>query len=453
MQSALFRRQLTGQPVLRHPYLAELSCTARGAGTIQVNTLNGLHGSPPFCAHYNLEHYGRRFLAIADEEGYVSVVDTSAPLPSDLHLVADDSVRPRAQWEAHKNAIFDLAWAKGDTRMLTASGDQSIGLWDTLSARRISAFHGHAGSVKSVCLMPTCHDVFASGARDGAVLLWDARVPSTTATRPCVMKVQDAHWPSDEWLRMPRKRARAISQHSVTAVLFLRSDHLLATAGAADGVVKFWDVRKFCEPAACLHADKKAKLDCLMSQHTSRSARPFGVTSLAQDPTGGRLLVSATNNTHQLFSTLAPEQPPSAVFKGHIAGSFYVRACFSNSGRHILSGSSDAAAYIWEVDRPWNKPRSPFTPRVFDVQLITAAEGAEHGRPATTGGKLAQRSIRDFFSPPPARTPRSKRASGGNPAAPMQENRAGPLEQCQEGASAAAAIISSACGCTIPDAH
>lgn len=58
------------------------------------------------------EHHGRRFLAVADEEGYVSVVDTSAALPSDLHLLAEDTVRPRAQWEAHKNAIFDLAWAK-----------------------------------------------------------------------------------------------------------------------------------------------------------------------------------------------------------------------------------------------------------------------------------------------------------------------------------------------------
>lgn len=42
----------------------------------------------------------------------MSVVDTSAALPSDLHLLAEDTVRPRAQWEAHKNAIFDLAWAK-----------------------------------------------------------------------------------------------------------------------------------------------------------------------------------------------------------------------------------------------------------------------------------------------------------------------------------------------------
>lgn len=69
---------------------------------------------------------------------------------------------------------------------------------------------------------------------------------------------------------------------------------------------------------------------------------------------GTRLLVSATNHTHQLFSALHPEQPPAAVFEGHIAGSFYVRACFSGDGRHILSGSSDSRGYIWEA-----RPRPP----------------------------------------------------------------------------------------------
>jgi hypothetical protein len=66
------------------------------------------------------EVQARRLLALADEEGYVTVVDAGAPLPSDLHLgyppawnmAGEPLPRPRAQWEAHKNAVFDLAWAK-----------------------------------------------------------------------------------------------------------------------------------------------------------------------------------------------------------------------------------------------------------------------------------------------------------------------------------------------------
>jgi len=44
---------------VRTPYLAELSCDAPGAGTMPVNTLNGLQGSPPFCAAFNLVRGGR----------------------------------------------------------------------------------------------------------------------------------------------------------------------------------------------------------------------------------------------------------------------------------------------------------------------------------------------------------------------------------------------------------
>lgn len=44
-----------------------------------------------------------------------------------------------------------------------------------------------------------------------------------------------------------------------------------------------------------------------------------------------------------------PELPPVAQFRGHSVKSFYVRADFSPDGTHIVSGSSDRNAYIWQV--------------------------------------------------------------------------------------------------------
>lgn len=50
-----------------------------------------------------------KLLAVADEEGFVSIVDTSCELPGEM---ADDwgPNKPRAQWMAHRNAVFDLSW-------------------------------------------------------------------------------------------------------------------------------------------------------------------------------------------------------------------------------------------------------------------------------------------------------------------------------------------------------
>ena len=54
---------------------------------------------------------GGSLLAAASEDGFVFVVNTAAPLPQGLGL---DSLgrQPLALWEAHANAVFDLAWAQ-----------------------------------------------------------------------------------------------------------------------------------------------------------------------------------------------------------------------------------------------------------------------------------------------------------------------------------------------------
>lgn len=54
---------------------------------------------------------GSRLLTVGDEEGCVSIVDTSAAtLPDSLYT--DAANPPRARWLAHNNTIFDMAWAK-----------------------------------------------------------------------------------------------------------------------------------------------------------------------------------------------------------------------------------------------------------------------------------------------------------------------------------------------------
>ena len=52
---------------------------------------------------------------------------------------------------------------QADAKMLTASGDQCVHLWDTASAQGLGQFRGHNGSVKSVCPSPDGQPTFASG--------------------------------------------------------------------------------------------------------------------------------------------------------------------------------------------------------------------------------------------------------------------------------------------------
>lgn len=103
------------------------------------------------------------------EEGYVTIVATGDVVAL-KRGTTDGSWRPRAHWHCHRNSIFDLAWAKNDSVMYTASGHQQVGIWDTSTARGVAVTEGHEGSVKSVSPLPLCEDIFATGKHYGAGL-------------------------------------------------------------------------------------------------------------------------------------------------------------------------------------------------------------------------------------------------------------------------------------------
>jgi hypothetical protein len=71
---------------------------------------------------------GCKFLTVGDEEGCVSIVDTSAEvLPTSLYT--DHDRPPRAKWLAHNNTIFDMAWAKVGRECLVNIGFGANAWW------------------------------------------------------------------------------------------------------------------------------------------------------------------------------------------------------------------------------------------------------------------------------------------------------------------------------------
>ncbi|WIA08986.1 hypothetical protein OEZ85_008400 [Tetradesmus obliquus] len=355
---------------------------------------------------------GCKFLTVGDEEGCVSIVDTSAEeLPTSLYT--DHDRPPRAKWLAHNNTIFDMAWAKNDSVLYTASGDQHVGVWDTAAGRLRVYCAGHDGSVKAVCPHSTQPDVFASGSRDGGILLWDLRTPSKwcAAKRRMqlgpILRIDIATAPARQHGGPTTAAAAAAApgsagkagrpgsgrsaagaancRRSVTSLLFLRNEHTMVSSSDMDGVVKLWDLRRLTAPTgditlpargspAAAAAGRKssgsgrsrsggskkgsAAADeaggaCWMGfSCPSRSSRPAGISSMALSPAGDMLLVSSIDSCHYLYSMAALDQPPLATLTGHRSDSFCVKSCFSPCGQHVLSGSSDRRAYIWDVSQP-----------------------------------------------------------------------------------------------------
>ncbi|WOL17609.1 denticleless protein [Canna indica] len=334
--------------VRKRPYFGDLSSDPGGPGSGVLAVEHDGVSTPPTALSFCKMNRNAHLLAVSDEDGYVSFYDTRRSLPS------YSSCRERAaearvcEWVAHSNAIFDMCWIKEDSQILTASGDQYIKIWNAEKRNCIGMLAGHTGSVKTVSPHSSNPDLVVSGSRDGSFALWDLRCSSSYKNRfgeTCLSPtsiVKEAH------ATTKRKRGRRgkTASMSITSVLYLKDEISIATAGAVDSVLKFWDTRnlKSSITQTCPCVEPSIKMESI--QH--------GITCLSQDPHGASLAASCMDNRIYLYDMLQLDRGPMKIFSGSKIESFF--SVISPDGAHILGGSSDGNAYIWQVRRPESPP-------------------------------------------------------------------------------------------------
>ncbi|KAG8443731.1 hypothetical protein GDO86_009053 [Hymenochirus boettgeri] len=304
---------------------------------------------PPFGCTFSTVKDLSQVLAVANEEGIVRMYDTEC---------RDPQRQVVKEFLAHSNAVFDVAWVPAEHKLVTASGDQTAKLWDVKAGELIGICKGHQCSLKSVAFSKFEKAVFCTGGRDGNIMVWDTRCNKKDGFYRHVNQITGAHnvldkqTPSKIKKRKPPVKGLAPSvdsQQSVTVVIF-QDEHTILSAGAVDGVVKMWDLRKNYStyrqdpmPAKCF-------------PYPGNSTRKLGYSSLVMDPTGTNLFASCTDDNIYMFNATGLKTEPVSVFSGHQNSTFYVKASVSPDGQFLLSGSSDHNAYIWQVSNPQAAP-------------------------------------------------------------------------------------------------
>lgn len=348
---SIFHRQLVPSPLKRaFPFdfaLNTFSCVRDDEYLVQRREID----VPPFACRFSRAGLGGHMLGIADEEGWVQILDSRRTSPKSLIK----------EWNAHENAVFDIAWMHWEQYMVTASGDQTVRLWDVNRDDCLAVFKGHTCSVKSVDFREDDIFVFASGARDGNVMVWDMRCNRRSGhfSQP-VNIISNAHaekLPGTPQT-MKKKSRRSTSsrpvmnsgQQSVTAVLFQGGEKLIS-AGAMDGSIKIWDLRK---TYTNLKADPLPFHTFPYPEQGVR--RKHGFSSLVLDSNHSSLFASCTDDKIYMYSCTALGQEPVCTFAGHTNSTFYVKAALSPDDMYLLSGSSNNDAFIWRVSDPTAPP-------------------------------------------------------------------------------------------------
>ncbi|MCL7047661.1 hypothetical protein MKW94_012973 [Papaver nudicaule] len=337
-------RELNGFRVKKRPYLGNLSSDSAsfgGSGVVSIEH-NGI-SNPPLALSFSKTNGNSHLLAVTDEDGFVSLFDTRRRLPSFTNC-RDKAVEARVcEWEAHDNAIFDLCWTKDDTHLLTASGDQKIKIWNVEERHCVGVLTGHTGSVKSICAHPSKPDLIVSGSRDGSFAQWDLRCKGETSSIASSV-VKEAHTS----VQGKRVRHGKAASKSITSVLYLKDENSIATAGAVDSVVKFWDTRHLKDPVTQTHPKPTSSSEKEKVLH--------GISSLTQDSNGVFLSASCMDNRIYVYNMLQLDKGPVNAFYGSQFESFYVKSAISPDGAYVLSGSSDHNAYVWQLKSPEADP-------------------------------------------------------------------------------------------------
>lgn len=301
---------------------------------------------PPLACTFFPGASQRNLVAVADEDGRISLFDTGPERVSKL-----------TSWAAHENAVFEVAVRPWYGHLATACGDLSIALWDVSKRQKVASFQAHTGSVKCVCFSLHSPDIFASGGRDGTVLVWDVR-----CTRPA-MKIPKAHVTTTRNCKKARncsKEVRASTTNSVTACVF-QDDHQLVSCGATNSVIKVWDMRKNYE------LYKPYPQPVKYFPYAGDSPAIHGYTCLRLS--GSSLYASCTDSRIYHFNAASYDSVPVGQFVGHNVGSFYVKMDLSPDRQFLLSGSSDGNAYVWNVHEP-GPPRLRLSGHTAEVSAL-----------------------------------------------------------------------------------
>ncbi|XP_069116303.1 denticleless protein homolog [Argopecten irradians] len=297
---------------------------------------------PPIACEFSKQGLGN-ILAVVDESGGTILQDTNKTGQQAL----------LTEWQAHNNAIFDIAWVPMEDKLVTASGDQTAVLWDIPRAEKLDVFKGHTSSVRTVAFRKDDSAVFATGSRDGHIMVWDTRCNRKDGFLSPVNTIHNAHALQQPAPRKPRNRQKLgparDSQQSVTVVTF-QLDTTLVSAGAVDGCVKFWDLRKTYSQMSSTPESRHT------IPYSGTSQRKHGFTSLTLDTYRSSLFASCTDDIVYQYDITTMQPTLVNQYRGHRNNSFYVKTSISPDDQFLLSGSSDEVAYIWQVGKPNQSP-------------------------------------------------------------------------------------------------
>lgn len=292
-------------------------------------------------------------------EGHRDRVQALAFLPDGSRLVSASGDKTLRLWDwttgellrefvGHESRVNAAAVSADGRWLVSGSSDRTVRAWDLTDGRLRHVFEHHIDWVGAVAIAPDGRTAI-SGGDDGKIAWWDLEtgkllhaIKGHDRQASCLAISRDGRWLAsgggDATVRLWNLPARALeatlAHHvgRVTAVAFVPDGSALASGGD-DKTIKLWEFRD-----GHLRSDRPARA---FLDHSD------AVFALAVHPDGQRLASGSEDCTVKLWH-LATGRALSTL-KQH---TWWVNAvAFSPDGRVLASGSGDRAIAIWQAAR------------------------------------------------------------------------------------------------------
>ena len=256
------------------------------------------------------------------------------------------ALRVTEMWEllGHTEGVRCCAYAAGPRRLLTASDDCTLRLWDAATGMQLTSWTAHRGFVLGCAFAPGGRTI-ASCSDDETVRLWDAAGVKLCTLRKHRAAVNTVHWAdlreptlvsasADRTVRVwdaarQRKLVTLRGHEGAVACAQFAPDAAQVASVGADGTLRWWDWRAARETA----------------KHRVHGAIPLSCAFSSQN--AALLATANSDGTVRLFDVR--QRLPAGALRGHNAPVTCARFSRSPPGARLASACQDGSVKVWDV--------------------------------------------------------------------------------------------------------